>query len=163
MGESGLFSHQSVVKRGNSGMETKQTFVGEYRHSLDAKNRLFIPAKFRELLGENFAISRINEKCLLLFSEDEWIKYTDKLLNGIPADTKRIARKVFSKTTYATPDAQGRVIVPSKLCELAELQKNAVIVGAGNHAEIWSEDNWDALEAELSDEALSEMFNALGF
>ena len=58
-------------------METKQTFVGEYRHSLDAKNRLFIPAKFRELLGENFAISRINEKCLLLFSEEEWIRYTD--------------------------------------------------------------------------------------
>ena len=144
-------------------VESKQTFVGEFRHSLDAKNRLFIPAKFRELLGTNFAISRINEKCLLLFSEDEWIRYTDKLLNGVPADTKRIARKVFSKTTYATPDAQGRVIIPAKLCELAELQKNAVIVGAGNHAEIWSEDNWDALEAELSDEALAETFNALGF
>ena len=144
-------------------METKQTFVGEYRHSLDAKNRLFIPAKFRELLGENFAISRINEKCLLLFSEEEWIRYTDKLLNGVPADTKRIARKVFSKTTYVTPDAEGGVIIPAKLCEVAEREKSAVVVGAGNHAEIWSADNWDALEAELSDEALEETFNALGF
>ena len=144
-------------------METKQTFVGEYRHSLDAKKRLFIPAKFRELLGENFAISRINEKCLLLFSEEEWIKYTDALLNGVPADTKRIARKVFSKTTYVTPDAQGRVIIPAKLCELAELNKNAVVIGGGTHAEIWSEENWDVMENELNDEALSEAFSKLGF
>ena len=144
-------------------MESKQTFVGEYRHSLDAKNRLFIPAKFRELLGENFAISRINESCLLLFSEEQWIRYTDRLLNGVPADTKRIARRVFSKTTYATPDAQGRVVIPAKLCELAELEKNAVIIGAGNHAEIWSETNWDALDEELSDEALAATFDALGF
>ena len=144
-------------------MESKQTFVGEYRHSLDAKNRLFIPAKFRELLGENFAISRINESCLLLFSEEEWIRYTDRLLNGVPADTKRIARRVFSKTTYATPDAQGRVVIPAKLCELAELEKNAVIIGAGNHAEIWSETNWDALDEELSDEALAATFDTLGF
>ena len=144
-------------------METKQTFVGEYRHSLDAKKRLFIPAKFRELLGENFAISRINEKCLLLFSEEEWIKYTDALLNGVPADTKRIARKVFSKTTYVTPDAQGRVIIPAQLCELAELNKNAVVIGAGTHAEIWSEENWDVMENELNDEALSEAFSKLGF
>ena len=144
-------------------MESKQTFVGEYRHTLDSKKRLFIPAKFRELLGENFAISRINEKCLLLFSEEEWIKYTDALLNGVPADTKRIARKVFSKTTYVTPDAQGRVIIPAKLCELAELNKNAVVIGAGTHAEIWSEENWDAMEDELNDEALSEAFGKLGF
>ncbi len=144
-------------------MESKQTFVGEYRHTLDSKKRLFIPAKFRELLGENFAISRINEKCLLLFSEEEWIKYTDSLLNGVPADTKRIARKVFSKTTYVTPDAQGRVIIPAKLCELAELNKNAVVIGAGTHAEIWSEENWDAMEDELNDEALSEAFGKLGF
>lgn len=143
--------------------EAKQTFVGEYYHSLDAKKRLFIPAKFRELLGDNFAITRINEKCLLLFSEEEWIKYTDKLINGVPADTKSIVRKVFSKTTYATPDAQGRVIIPAKLCELAELEKNAVIIGAGNHAEIWSAENWDKLDEELSDEALDEKFAALGF
>ena len=144
-------------------MEIKQTFVGEYRHSLDAKNRLFIPAKFRELLGENFAIARINEKCLLLFSEEEWIRYTDALLNGVPADTKTIARRVFSKTTYATPDGQGRVIIPAKLCELAELEKNTVIVGVGNHAEIWSESNWDAMEKSMDDSALAETFRALGF
>lgn len=144
-------------------MENKQTFVGEYRHSLDAKNRLFIPVKHRELLGENFAIARINEKCLLLFSEEEWLRYTEKMLNGVPADTKRIVRKVFSKTTYVTPDAQGRVVIPSTLCELAELKKNVVIVGTGNHAEIWSEDNWKQIEDELSDEALAETFAALGF
>ncbi len=145
-------------------MEHKQTFVGEYRHTLDAKKRLFIPAKYRELLGENFAMARINEKCLLLFSEEEWIRYTEKMLNGVPADTKRIVRKVFSKTTYVTPDAQGRVVIPSTLCELAELEKNAVIVGAGNHAEIWSDANWQKIEEEdLSDEALAETFAALGF
>ena len=144
-------------------MEGKQTFVGEYRHSLDAKNRLFIPAKFRELLGKNFAISRTSEKCLLLFSEEEWMRYTDKLLNGVPADTKHLARRLFSQTTYATPAAQGRVIVPSNLCSLAELQKNVVIVGVGNHAEIWAEESWQAFNDEFTDEAVAEMFSALGF
>ena len=144
-------------------METRQTFVGEYRHSLDAKNRLFIPVKHRELLGENFAIARINEECLLLFSEDERLRYTDKMLNGIPAETKRIVRKVFSKTAYVTPDAQGRVVIPSTLCDVAKLKKNVVIVGAGNHAEIWSEENWKKVEEELNDEALAETFAALGF
>ncbi len=144
-------------------MEGRQTFVGEYHHSLDAKNRLFIPAKFRELLGENFAIAHTSEKCLLLFSEEEWMHYTDKLLNGIPAETKSLARRLFSQSTYATPDAQGRVIVPSNLCGLAKLEKNVVVVGVGNHAEIWSEDNWKAFCEEYSDEAIAEMFSALGF
>lgn len=144
-------------------MENTQTFVGEFNHSLDAKKRLFIPSKFRELLGEGFAISRTNEKCLLLFSADGWNKYISKLLEGLPADTKLLARKVFPQTTYATPDAQGRVVIPAKLCEQAELVKNVTIIGAGNHVEIWSDENWAALSEELSDDALSEAFSALGF
>ena len=144
-------------------MENTQTFVGEYNHSLDAKKRLFIPSKFRELLGEEFAISRTNERCLLLFPAEGWSKYVSKLLEGLPADTKLLARKVFSQTAYATPDAQGRVIIPTKLCEQAELVKNVTIIGVGNHVEIWSDENWAKMAEELSDEALSEAFNALGF
>ncbi len=144
-------------------MESTQTFVGEYHHSLDAKKRLFIPSKFRELLGEDFAISRTNEKCLLLFSADGWSQYVSRLLEGLPADTKKLSRKVFSQTTYATPDAQGRVIIPTNLCEQAELEKNVAIIGVGNHVEIWSDKNWAELSEELSDEALSEAFDAFGF
>ena len=144
-------------------MESTQTFVGEYHHSLDAKKRLFIPAKFRELLGEDFAVSRTNEKCLLLFSAEGWSQYVSRLLEGLPADTKRLSRKVFSQTTYATPDAQGRIIIPANLYEQAELEKNVAIIGVGNHVEIWSDKNWTELSEELSDEALSEAFDAFGF
>ena len=83
--------------------------------------------------------------------------------NVCSCSRRRAGCSIPTHCSTATPDAQGRVIIPAKLCELAELKKNAVIVGVGNHAEIWSEDNWDKLEDELSDDALEATFSALGF
>ena len=138
--------------------------VGEYYHTLDSKNRLFIPAKHREILGENFMITRkVGEKCLATYSAEEWEKFSEKLTQFPDSVVNKLKRFLYSKTISVTPDAQGRVIIPAKLCELAELEKNAVIIGAGNHAEIWSAENWDKLDEELSDEALDEKFAALGF
>ena len=69
-----------------------KTFVGEYRHTLDAKNRVFIPAKHRELLGDSFYITRKTEQCLAISSEAEWDKLSDKL-NSLPDSIVGMAKQ----------------------------------------------------------------------
>ena len=137
---------------------------GEARHSMDAKNRLFIPATQRESLGAPFmAVRSIRGNCIKLFSMEQWEEYI-KPLRALPRKvSEETFRYLYRSAAQLTPDAQGRVIVPANLCTLAELQKNVVVVGVGNHAEIWSEENWNAFSEQFSDEAAAEMFSALGF
>ena len=98
-------------------------FVGEYKHTIDAKNRLFIPAKYRDMLGESFYITRKMEKCLAIYSEAEWSKLTDKL-NTLPDSVVgSIKQFLYSKTISATPDSQGRVVLPPNCSLMLPLTK----------------------------------------
>ena len=124
---------------------------GEYRHSLDSKKRLFIPAKLRDELGEKLYITRGIDSCLMVFSVDEWNALADRLLsqnNEFAAETKRW---LFSKTIEVSPDSQGRVTLSPDLITHAELDKNAVIVGAGNQVQIWSEAAWAEQERQANE------------
>lgn len=139
------------------------TLLNEYRHVLDAKNRLFIPAKFREELGESFYITRkIMEKCLAIYSEAEWQKFSEKL-NTLP-DSKvgKIKQFIYSKTAQVTADSHGRILVPSNLIAYAELDKNVVIAGVGDHVQIWNEAAWDEKEAAIDLKEMEELFCQLG-
>ena len=141
----------------------RMTLLGEYRHVVDAKNRLFIPAKFREELGETFYITRkIMEKCLAIYSEEEWLKFSEKL-NTLP-DSKvgKIKKFIFSKTAQVTADSHGRILVPANLLAYAEIDKNTVIAGIGDHVQVWNEAAWDAMEAELDLNEMEELFTQLG-
>ena len=136
--------------------------VGEYRHAIDAKNRLFIPAKHREQLGESFIITRKMEKCLALYSDGEWQKFTDKL-NTLPDSVVgEIKQFLFPKTMWASPDAQGRVVITPELRSYAELDKNVVIIGVGDHAQIWSESRWQEKESKRDTDAMVELLRKLG-
>ncbi|MBQ3791477.1 MAG: division/cell wall cluster transcriptional repressor MraZ [Clostridia bacterium] len=116
--------------------------TGKYEHSVDSKNRLFIPAKHREILGESFMITRSTDRCLSVRSMVEWEKYTAKL-NELPATEMRgVLRFIYSNAQSATPDGQGRIILTPEQMAFAGIRKNAVIIGVGDHAEIWSEENW---------------------
>lgn len=128
---------------------------GEYRHVVDAKNRLFIPAKFREDLGETFYITRkIVDNCLAIYSEEEWQKFSEKL-NTLPdSHVGVIKRFVFSKTVQVTPDSHGRVLLPASLLTYAEIDKNVVIAGHGDHVQIWNEAAWDQMESEIDRDEL---------
>ena len=120
---------------------------GEFVHSLDAKNRIFIPAKYREEFGEKVMIVRDHKrKCLLIYSLDEWNKYQEQLSAAIPASKIRDFSRFLYRTSLETGyDSQGRVMLTSALCEHAELQKGtAIIVGCGRLAEIWNEANLNA-------------------
>ena len=125
--------------------------VGEYYHTLDAKNRLFIPSKHREILGENFMITRkVGERCLATYSAAEWEKFSEKLTQFPDSVVNKLKRFLYSKTIMVTPDAQGRVILPQEMLEFAGITKNVVTAGCGLYADIWAAERWE--EDQLNDE-----------
>ncbi len=134
-------------------------FLGEFKHNLDAKKRLFIPAKFREELGEAFVIVKLlRGNCLRVCSLEEWEKYIAPILAMDRKDAEKILRKLHRQSIQVAPDAQGRVVLSSELVALAGIEKNTVIIGCGHYAEIWAEAEYEAMLSEENDE---DMLNAL--
>ena len=127
---------------------------GEYKHTLDPKKRLFIPAKHREELGETFMIAiSIRETCLKVYSLSEWDKYIEPISKMDRKDAERIKRMLHRTALQVTPDAQGRIILSPSLIEFAKITKNAYVVGCGEYAEIWAEEEYAAIvETEDFDE-----------
>ena len=123
---------------------------GEFRHQVDTKNRLFIPAKHREELGESFMIVRsIRENCLQVYSMEEWDKYIEPIKKMDRKDSERILRTLHRNAVNVSADTQGRVTLSTSLIEHAQITKGAVVVGCGTYAEIWSEEIYEkALEEE---------------
>ena len=127
----------------------KKMFLGEYRHSLDDKSRLFIPARLREALGKRFFISKGFDHCLMIYDEEQWNLFSDKL-NALSMGQKKnrdIKRFFFSGADEFACDKQGRVLLGASLREYAGITKETVIVGVGDKAEIWSAEQWQSRNA----------------
>ncbi|MFJ5765282.1 division/cell wall cluster transcriptional repressor MraZ [Lysinibacillus sp. NPDC093210] len=140
-------------------------FMGEYQHSVDAKGRLIVPAKFREALGETFVVTRGLDNCLFGYPMDEWRKLEEKL-KGLPMtkkDTRAFARFFFSGATEVEIDKQGRINIPSTLVQHAHLVKECIVLGVSNRIEIWAKDAWETYftESEQSFNEIAE--NMIGF
>ncbi len=129
---------------------------GEFRHAVDAKNRLFIPAKHREDFGDEVIIVRDSEcPCLLIYSIDEWASTRAAAIEKIPESRRhRTNRYIYRNALKCGFDSQGRILLSPELCAYAGLAKGtAVIVGCGSYSEIWNEENYEAeLACENSDE-----------
>jgi len=140
-------------------------FMGEYQHSVDAKGRLIVPAKFREVLGETFVVTRGLDNCLFGYPMDEWRKLEEKL-KGLPMtkkDTRAFARFFFSGATEVEIDKQGRINIPSTLMQHAHLVKECVVLGVSNRIEIWAKDAWETYFSE-SEQSFNEIAeNMIGF
>jgi MraZ protein len=135
---------------------------GKFEHTIDAKNRIFIPARHREKLGSSFIITLNVDKCLSVYSLEDWRKYSEKL-DALPnTQSRNIIRFIYSNAIEVEPDSQGRVVIPADLKTYAGIEKETVINGAGDHAEIWSKERWDALNSSLDLNALTEQMIALG-
>ena len=119
--------------------------MGEYQHSIDVKGRMIVPAKFRELLGETFVITRGLDQCIFGYPMDEWRKLEEKLkdLPMTKKDARAFARFFFSGATEVEIDKQGRINIPSTLITYANLEKECVVVGVSSKIEIWAKDAWD--------------------
>ena len=119
-------------------------FMGEYNHTIDAKGRLIIPSKFRELLGEEFVLTRGLDGCLYIYPMDEWESFEMKL-RSLPLTNKNartFSRFFVAGATTCELDRQGRILVPQTLREFAGLEKEVVLTGNLDRIEIWSKDNW---------------------
>ena len=108
-------------------------FMGEFRHNIDAKGRLIIPSKLREQCGESVVITRGFDGCLALYTQEGWNDYYQKL-QTLPK-TKRASECEFDKL--------GRVNIPNVLRIEGKLEKECIIVGVGDHVEIWNQNIWD--------------------
>ncbi|HPT83246.1 MAG TPA: division/cell wall cluster transcriptional repressor MraZ [Limnochordia bacterium] len=141
-------------------------FLGEYQHSLDAKGRLTIPAKFREELGEGAIITRGLDHCLFLFPSHEWSVLENKLrtLPLTKHDARQFVRFLFSGATECELDKQGRIMLPLNLREYAGIDKDAVVIGVASRIEIWSRAKWETYvqAAEQSFEQIAESIVDLG-
>ena len=128
-------------------------FMGEYHHNIDDKGRIIIPAKYRTELGNKFIVTRGFEKCLYVYSLEEWNQIVEKLktLPFTKKDARIVIRAFFSGATECEFDQQGRINITSPLVSYADITKECVIIGANDRIEIWSENGWDAFMAKNSD------------
>ena len=127
-----------------SGKKVGTMFKGEYSHAIDAKGRLIIPSKFREILGNEFVVTKGFDGCLFVFANEGWEQFEAKL-QALPLDkpeARQIGRFFIAGAIDAEVDKQGRILLPSVLREFAGLEKDIVSVGVLSRIEIWSKDKW---------------------
>jgi len=123
-------------------------FYGEYLHSIDRKGRLILPAKFREISKANFIekfyVTRGLDKCLFMFSEEEWRNQEAKFksISFTKQQSRTFNRLYFSGAIEVIPDRQGRILLPQYLKDFAEIKREVTIVGVSNRIEIWSTQRW---------------------
>ena len=137
--------------------------TGTYEHSIDAKGRLFIPAKLREELGVTFYLAMGVDECLAIYPQETWNRFTEKFAS-LPMSQSAAMRPLFANASKCELDSQGRIVIPQKLIKYAGLEKDAVIMGVNDRAEIWSAETWNAREEEeMTPEKMKACLAALGF
>ena len=120
-------------------------FTGEYEHSIDAKGRIIVPAKYRDGLGENFTVTLGLDGCLFVYPDKEWESFVEKLKN-LPGNKegRQLQRYFLAGAASCEMDKQGRILIPQKLRDAAGLTKDIVFVGVISKLEIWSKEKWEA-------------------
>ena len=140
------------------------SLMGTFYHNIDAKGRLNFPTKLRELLGTPFYITKgLDQPCLTVYSETEWERLSAKLAAIPETKSNQMKRWLFSGAGTLIPDKQGRVLIPQDLRQFAGLEKDVVIIGADNKAEIWEKSRWDALNAAVDVQQMLKTLEELGF
>jgi len=121
-------------------------FIGEYLHKVDVKGRIAIPYRFRKVLrGQAVAAKGLMDKCLFIYSKEEWEKLAQKLSSLPISDPKAraFARLIFSQAVEVGFDRQGRILLPNFLRDYAGIKGEAVISGVYQRLEIWDKKAWD--------------------
>ena len=152
-----------MEQNGGKSRRRGATVTGEFQHSLDNKSRLFIPAKLREELGEVFYMTLSMDRCLCVYSAENWQVFSDKV-GAMPYVQQRRMRPLFAHAARCELDSQGRTIIPQNLRTYAGLTKNVTVVGCNNHAELWDSEAWKRVyEEESTPENIAAAMEELGF
>ena len=163
-----LYNQNKVEQSGEKCIENARktevsALTGEYKHSIDNKGRLFIPAKLRDELGDVFYITLSMDDCLSVYSAESWKEFSDKV-NAMSYVKQRKMRPLFAYAAKCELDNQGRTLIPAHLREYAHLSKNVAVIGCNNHAEIWDDERWQKLsESEITPENIASVMDELEF
>jgi MraZ protein len=132
--------------------ELEQMFLGRYDRPIDPKGRITLPAAFREALGNDGAVlTRGLDRCLYLFPRRQFAIWRERI-RGLPITDQRsraLRRHIFAEAADATPDGQGRILVPGYLRDYAGLQTDVVIAGNDTYVEIWDAGRWAEMSAQF--------------
>lgn len=138
--------------------------MGEYNHTIDTKGRLIIPSKFREVLGDEFVVTKGLDGCLFVYDNHEWSAFEEKLkaLPLMNKESRKFVRFFLAGAASVEVDKQGRILIPSVLREFAELDKEVVLVGVASRIEIWSKQKWEEASEYDDMEEIAEHMSDLG-
>ena len=141
-------------------------FIGEYQHATDDKGRLAIPAKFRATLGERAIVTRGLDRCLFVFSVNDWAELAKKLA-AMPlarADARAFGRHMLAGAMEVEMDGQGRILLPEYLRTYASIGKTAIVAGLYTRIEIWNDAAWQKYkeQTESDSDDIAEKLTELG-
>ena len=149
-----FFKKQLKVK------EVVFVLIGTYEHNIDGKNRLFVPAKFRAVLGSEFIfkVCRSKYPSIQLYSKAQFQKEVDEALRGVKAEVlkRNIKAQKYLGTGEAVCDAQGRIVLTGETAKIAKLEKACILTGFGDYVEIMSPEVYEAYNASLLEDAIAE-------
>jgi MraZ protein len=130
-------------------------FLGTYEYKIDEKGRTPLPPRFRDDLRQGMVMTQGLEKCITVYPLEEWQNISDKMaaqsINRSKA--RRIGRFTFAAAFMAELDAQGRVAIPTSLRKYAGIDDVAVVAGVNTYFEVWSQENWEAENDLMENEA----------
>ncbi len=140
--------------------------IGEYIHTIDQKNRVSLPAKFRKEMGKSLVVTPGLDNCLFIFTKKEWVKISEKLseFSMLQADNRSFNRFMFGGATEVDVDTIGRFLLPDFLKTRAGLSEKVALVGVQNRVEIWNETAWSEYKntVEKQADALAEKLGGIG-
>ena len=141
--------------------------IGEYTHTIDDKNRVSLPSKFRTLMGKKIVVTPGLDQCLFAFTQKEWQRIADKLAENasmLSADMRSFTRYMFGGASEAEVDNIGRVLIPDFLRERANLKTKVVLIGVQNRIELWNDKQWAEYKkgVERQADGLAEKLSGLG-
>ena len=139
------------------------SLMGSFSHNIDVKGRMNFPTKLRELLGESFIITKGLDNCLFVYSVSEWAVLEEKIKSLPLSKGRNLQRFFFSGASEVEADKQGRILIPQHLREYAGLEKDVMVIGASNRAEIWDKSKWEVQNGDVTQELLEEAMDELGF
>lgn len=138
------------------------SFVGSFNHSLDAKNRVFIPSKFRDELGKEFYITRKFDSYLSVYTAEDWEAYVQKISELPESDAEEFQDFILGAAQKCIPDASGRIVLDERLMRHAKIEKNIVFVGSGRQIRVFAEDVWNERESGRDYEKMRQIMRQYG-
>lgn len=128
-------------------------FLGEYQPNITEGSRIALPKKLREQIkGDELILSKGFESCVFGYDKEDWLAEAEKQIENPITDSKTrdLKRYMYSGASETAIDSQGRIVIPGNLKEYAKIGKKVVVIGAGDHIEIWDFDNWNKHSEKIS-------------